>query len=373
MKVRTIAAFLISAVISLQGHAESLTLKKDSPEVYVVKQGDTLWDISGMYLDKPWRWPELWKKNRQIKNPHWIYPGDKLRLIWVSGHPYLEVEGGASSLSSSNQIGKKVIRLSPKMRSDEFIKPVPIVSYQEIAPYLRADAMIDSHTNIDQVPYVLGENSDQSTVMFEGQELHVKGKLESGKSYGVYRVGDVYKDPDTKEELARPLELVGTLTADGNYDQDLSKGILSTTYNAIFQGDRVMPLLEDSAINAYFEPKSGHLSAGGKVIDSPQKSTYVGRYDTVIVNKGSREQLHPGDVFDIVRPGAEVVDRGVNKVEYTDINTTAQRDAKTGSTHLQSDAVGELMIVKVYEKTSLAIILKSSAMVTAGYEIRDPQ
>ena len=368
MKVRTMAAFLISAMISFQSYADTLTLKKGYPEVYVVKKGDTLWDISGVYLNKPWRWPELWKMNRQIKNPHWIYPGDRLRLVWVNGHPYLEVEGGLS-----NQMGKRVIKLSPKMRTDEFIKPVSVVEYDEIAPYLRADAVIDSKTDLNKVPYVLGENSEQSTVMYEGQELHVKGQLEPGKSYGVYRVGDVYKDPDTKEDLGRPMELLGTITAAETYDGDITTGELSSTYNAIYQGDRVMPLLDDSAINAYFEPKPGHLNSPAKVLGSPQKSTYVGRYDTVIISKGQRENLQPGDVFDIVRPGAEVVDRGVNDVAYTDIVPTTQRQAKSGSTHLKSDAVGQIMVVKVYDKTSLAIVMKSKAMVTAGYGIRDPQ
>lgn len=103
----------MSALLAFSVNADTLTLRKDHPERYVVQKGDTLWDISGRFLTKPWLWPKLWNMNRQIKDPHWIYPGDRLRLTWVNGQPRLVLE------QSDFRDGKKVIRLSPKMRVEE--------------------------------------------------------------------------------------------------------------------------------------------------------------------------------------------------------------------------------------------------------------
>ena len=75
-------------------------LRNNVPDVYIVKKGDTLWDISGVFLENPWSWPQLWEKNSYIKNPHLIYPGDRLHLIWVNGQPKLSL--------------KKHVKLSPK-------------------------------------------------------------------------------------------------------------------------------------------------------------------------------------------------------------------------------------------------------------------
>ena len=78
-------------------------LKQQHPDRYIVKKGDTLWDIAGMFLNKPWLWPEIWQINPQVANPHLIYPGDELELIYLDGKPRLRMKAG-------------VLRLSPRVR-----------------------------------------------------------------------------------------------------------------------------------------------------------------------------------------------------------------------------------------------------------------
>ena len=365
MKLRSVTVLLLSALLAFGSNAETLTLKKDYPKQYIVKKGDTLWDISGRFLTKPWLWPRLWNMNRHIKDPHWIYPGDIIHLTWVNGQPRLSLERGGMA-------GKKIIKLSPRIRTEEQVKPIPTVQYDELAPFLRADVVVDPEYDLKSAPYVLGENDAQSLVMSQGQNIHVRGQLKDGMRYGVYHVGDTYKDKTTKEILGRSLELLGIVEPVSSYDGDISEATVVTSYNGIHQGDLVLPLLAENSVDAFFSPEPGELSQPGSIIDVPEKTTYVGRFDTVIINKGQRENLKPGDVFAIVRPGAEVVDHGPDNVNYKDRVGMGEKAMDKLKTQLHGDHIGEVMVVKVYSKTSLAIVMNSRALVHTGYVIENP-
>lgn len=366
MKPRYISLFLLSALFAFQAGADTLSLRKDHPDKYIVKKGDTLWDISGRFLTKPWLWPRLWNMNKQIKDPHWIYPGDRLRLTWVKGQPRLVLE------HSDIREGKRFVKLTPKVRIEEKQGPVSTVELSEISQFLRADMVVDMNVDIDHAPYVLGENDDTSIYMSQGQTIHVRGKPDLNTRYGVYHVGNIYKDEQTGEELGRQLELVGVLQPKELYNNDITAAEVVSGFSEIRRGDRLLPMLSESSIDAFFIPQAGNLSAPAHVIDIPMKSTYVGKYDTVIIDKGSRENLKPGDVFGIVRPGAEVVDNGPDKITYEQDGTAGDKLMNKQKTTLRADHIGEVMIIKVYQKTSLAIVMNSRDMVRAGYVVENP-
>ncbi|WP_316672413.1 LysM peptidoglycan-binding domain-containing protein [uncultured Tolumonas sp.] len=366
MKLRYISLFLVSALFAFQASADTLSLRKDHPDKYIVKKGDTLWDISGRFLTKPWLWPRLWDMNKQIKNPHWIYPGDRLRLKWVNGQPKLVLE------QSDAREGKHHIKLAPKVRIEENQSPVSTVELSEISQFLRADMVADMNTDLEHVPYVLGENNDTSIFMSKGQTIHVRGKPDLNTNYGVYRVGNTYKDDQTGEELGRQLELVGVVQPKAIGDNNISAVDVVSSFSEIRRGDRLLPMLSESSIDAFFIPEPGNLTKPAHIIDIPMKSTYVGKYDTVIIDKGARENLKPGDVFGIVRPGAEVVDNGPDHVSYQQDSSIGQKLMNKQSTVLSADHIGEVMVIKVYQKTSLAIVMNSRDMVRAGYAVENP-
>src|SRR6476469_10212048 len=91
--LRTVVAV---ALLTVTAYAAAVEVRGDHPDTYVVKRGDTLWDIAGRFLQKPWLWPEIWQANPQVKNPHLIYPGDVLSLHYVNGQPRIDVatDGG---------------------------------------------------------------------------------------------------------------------------------------------------------------------------------------------------------------------------------------------------------------------------------------
>ena len=136
---------LACAVLALQAMAaDPVALRSDHPDEYVVKRGDTLWDISGRFLEKPWLWPEIWQVNPQIANPHLIYPGDRLSLIYVDGRPWLALNRGVGG----------VVKLSPEVRSSALDNAIPAIPLEEINAFLTRSRIVGS-TELDEAPYVL--------------------------------------------------------------------------------------------------------------------------------------------------------------------------------------------------------------------------
>ena len=104
----SVPAGLVSALVGQSGAANGVALNPSHPDRYVVKRGDTLWDISALFLKDPWYWPEIWRVNPQVENPHLIYPGDVLVLVYIDGKPQLRLERAGGDE-----------RLSPQIRSQD--------------------------------------------------------------------------------------------------------------------------------------------------------------------------------------------------------------------------------------------------------------
>ncbi|GAA4494984.1 LysM peptidoglycan-binding domain-containing protein [Pseudaeromonas paramecii] len=349
---------MCGALLSFVAAAQTLALKENHPQTYVVKKGDTLWDISAHFLKSPWLWPRLWQANPQVKNPHLIYPGDLLTLIWVDGEPRL--------------VRKPTIKLSPTMRVEPKASPIPVLSFDEIGPFLTSNHVFEADVDLDKLPYVLGEN-ENSIAMQEGQTLFVRGALQPGVSYAIYRPGELYKDRVTKEALGREALLSGLGVAQQAYAEDRSVLTVTRSYREIRQGDRLIPVPSQESLNAYFSPQPGTLhNEQAYVVDTPYKVTSVGKFDVVLINRGARDQVQPGDVFSVLRPGAKVVDSGANDVSYREYGSAGDKLFASDSEVLPNDRVGEVMVIKVYDKLSMAFVMNSQNMVRKGYALANP-
>jgi len=91
--IKKIFHLILVMMLATTAMAQDVPVRPDHPDEYIVVKGDTLWDISGMFLEKPWQWPAIWQANPQIENPHLIYPGDRLSLVYIDGQPRLVVNG----------------------------------------------------------------------------------------------------------------------------------------------------------------------------------------------------------------------------------------------------------------------------------------
>src|SRR5210317_306970 len=122
--MKKIFHLILVAMLAGSAMAQDVSVRADHPDEYVVVKGDTLWDISGKFLEQPWQWPAIWHANPQIENPHLIYPGDRISLVYIDGQPRLVVNGG-----------KQTKRLSPGIRKEPR-EPIPPIEWAAIEKFV---------------------------------------------------------------------------------------------------------------------------------------------------------------------------------------------------------------------------------------------
>ncbi|WP_348665801.1 LysM peptidoglycan-binding domain-containing protein, partial [Acinetobacter venetianus] len=167
------------------------SVKAGAPNVYVVKKGDTLWDISGKFLSKPWRWPEIWASNKHVKNPHWIYPGDKLLLCSLNGKPLIGKDEGDGCDGIIRRYSGNTSNLRPQVRIEALNNSVPVIPLAHIQQWLERTSVLPAEA-IANTPYILG-TADNRVLAGKGQSVYVRGQgLENGQRYGVFREGQPY-------------------------------------------------------------------------------------------------------------------------------------------------------------------------------------
>ncbi|WP_157953645.1 LysM peptidoglycan-binding domain-containing protein [Zobellella maritima] len=356
MKLRRILLVGLLAGCSLSLQAEPLALKDGHPGSYRVKKGDTLWDISAHFLRSPWLWPRLWQANPQVANPHLIYPGDILTLIWVDGQPRLVRE----------QEAVNTVRLSPRVRVEPAI---PTISFASIASFTDSQHMVAPST-LDGMPYVLGDE-DGRNMMVPGRQLYVRGTLKEGELYAVYRPADLVLDKYSGEPLGQKAALVGTLTAVAQLDNQTAIADISSLKRDMRQGDKVLPLSSQESIAVFYYPRPGPNLAHSHVVTMGREDSTAGKNSVIFINKGRRDGIRSGDLYSILEPGSDVYDKGgapSNAPVYSDAASLYQRLVAEPE-RLPAKAIGRLMVFKVYDKLSAALVLDSEDMIRIGYPI----
>ncbi len=375
--MRALIRFMTLALIISSLHvtsliADTLAIRKDAPAEYVVKKGDTLWDISSLYLDDPWLWPKLWKLNPQINNPHLIYPGDHLKLVYqADGTPTLVV-------------GKRAFKMSPQKRiaykKDE---PIPLIPLSSIKSYLSYELALDEDT-MESLPYVLGTDRTVKRAL-PGDLIYIKGDLKAEQKFAIYRKGKAYIDIDTEDLLGYEAVLVAI--ADLVNSGDPKEGIPGKlTINSVKQevkaGDVIMPIREGQDLPAFFKMTENKKELNATIISTPSDLAGVSKYDVVVINKGQDDEINTGDLLTVMRKSPTVVDQGLGP-KYQEDATRYEKfvgkvknllggDSHKGIYDMPFEEVGQVMVFKVYEKVSYGIITKNNSPVYVGDKINTP-
>lgn len=359
--------------------ADILAIKPDAPKSYTVKQGDTLWDISGLYLQQPWLWPQLWKLNPQVENPHLIYPGDVLSLSYdKDGRPVLSVNGSAIKVSPTDPVtepGQGIRKLSPQVRKSlKNVKAVTTLPLMMIRAFLTYEQSLSAE-QIDGLPYVLGAD-DHVKNASQGHVLYVRGQLQQDAAYGIYRKGKAYIDPQTEEVLGYETILVGTARAFRSGGVEVSAPASVAVLDVkqeIRQGDRLIPAADGQSLPAFFTMRKPEQPLTGAIIDTTSDLREFSSWDIVVLNKGLQDGIKAGYMFGISRQSPTVVDSSRGPVYMSDASKYQKIMGGLDGDRIEmpKEQIGELMVFKVAERTSFAIVTGTKKPIRVGDSIGD--
>ncbi len=333
-----------------------IPLSADAPDQYVVKPGDTLWDISKVYLRDPWYWPEIWYLNPQVANPHLIYPGDVLKLIYVDGQPRLTVAERA-------QGGDGTKRLSPQVRREPLSRAITSIPYDVIAGFAGRPVLLDKE-QVAEAPYVVALR-DGRMIGAAGNEIYARGigDAEPEARFNVIHVDQKLRDPDTNDVLGYTGMFVGSgaVATAG----DPAKLVLTNSTREALQGDKLFP--ETAEVNADFVPHAPATDVDATII-AVQDMTVMGQYQLVALNRGSDAGLEPGHVLRVDQRGAVVRDK------YKKGGLAAQSGVLGGGSKVQlpDEAIGQLMVFNTTPKMSYALVMEATREIRQGDFARNP-
>ncbi len=328
MKILTIITLTIALLIGMLSF-QAAELRDGHPDIYIVKKGDTLWDISAIFLEKPWLWPEIWHVNPEIDNPHLIFPGDELRLVYMDGKPRI--------IRSSD------MKLSPKIRVLSEGDAIPTIPLDAIRPFLYTPRIL-SDDEIDNAPYILAADA-QRLIFGQGHKVYFRGiKDDSRTAFSLFRKGDPYIDPVTQEVLG--IEAIHLGSGKKIRAGDPATMMIDESVQEIMAGDRALPY-DDYIFPPVFMLRAPETDINAYIISVYGGVTQIGTYNVVILNKGEREGLEVGHVLTVMQSGRMVEDGFANP------------DSEESVT-LPSEQAGELLVFRTFEKTSLGIIMRAT-------------
>jgi hypothetical protein len=338
----------------------SVPLAPDAPSTYVVQRGDTLWDISGRFLTQPWYWPEIWYVNPEIKNPHLIYPGDTLRLVYgADGRPQIRVERG------------NAVVLSPQVRTQPLSQAIPAIPYEIVAAFMSKPSVL-TREDAERLPYVVATREGKM-IGGMGDTIYGRGVDGApGTRYNVVHLGDKLKDPDDGDFLGYQGIYAGMArvdragTGDRRDDSALAKLTLVESARETLQGDRLV--VENLEVPLDFVPHAPSQPVDGEIMSVVDGVSTIGQYQVVVINRGKRHGLEPGHVLQVWQSGAVTRDYGPSKKSWT-----RQVFRPFGNkVQLPSEKAGLFMVFRVYDRLSYGLVVSADTVLGVGDRVKAP-
>ncbi|MEM9530820.1 MAG: LysM peptidoglycan-binding domain-containing protein [Pseudomonadota bacterium] len=372
------------------GALAQVELRDDHPDRYVVVRGDTLWDISERFLRKPWLWPEIWQVNPQIENPHLIYPGDEINLVYVDGQPRLSLN--------------RARKLSPYPRRTSLREAIQPINLNDIRQYLDKRTILDA-AELEGLPYVVAMEESYLAAA-AGHSIYVRDLPDAqvGETYAVVRPTVEFREvPETwpydKSESFRPeardweypaehsisdyiarfwtqkvvsgkykntrilgYEVLQTATAEVVATGDPNTLLITSSDLEVLPGDLVIPTFTANYDLEYFPHSPEGVPENTQVIALSNALFGVGPNEVVAINKGWEDGIQHGDVFSTYRPGQRMRD----EIRYPqdDVKTFFSKERrKKANVTLPDEYTSHVMVFKAHERVSYALVMRGQKAV----------
>jgi len=370
LRFRTVVA---AAMLTVAAYATAVEVNGGHPDTYVVRKGDTLWDIAGRFLQKPWLWPEIWQANPQIANPHLIYPGDVLSLAYLDR-----------------------VTAEPGPRTEAPVTGVPL---SEVEPFLKQLSVVDS---IDQLPYVVGLEGNRLRAT-SGQAAYVRlADAQVGQRWAVVRPTVRYGQPKPTEDLTANGDVtpgsgnlwkayntpnhrrgvlgyelaqvgLGTITQVAGGKTEASTLMLDANGDGreVRAGDRLVPV-EAQPYDLQFFPHVPAASLEGldvRVLAVADMFNAGGPRDVIAISAGRSQGVDNGTVFSLWRQGSHVAHR----MKYP--NSSRMDDSPStgaGRVSLPDEYAAHAMVFRTFDNVSYALVMQGVKPVNVGYSVQHP-
>lgn len=343
------------------------TLQPDYPARYTVAKGDTLWGIATRFLKDPWRWPELWQNNPQVANPHLIYPGDVLTLIYVDGMPTLQVARVTEAPPRERVVAPDLppelaiqqlpegfrpegrvetkpyptVKLSPQVHIEPLQRAVAPVRLDIIRQFLNKPVVLD-RDEVNNLPYIFA-NADEHLIAGAGQKVYARGIVpqKAVHDYTIVRRGRTYTNPKDEDDI---LGYEAIYVGDAELVElgDPSTVLLTRTIREVLFKDHLRPGKIDE-VDYNFIPHAPIDEVSGQIIHVVDGVTQIGQYNVVVIDRGRQTGIEPGHVLAIYQKGGELRDRvSGDDVVVPDIRA------------------GVMVVFRVFDQVSYALVMDAT-------------
>jgi len=316
------------------------------PDTYVVQRGDTLWDIASTFLRDPWYWPEIWQINPQVENPHLIFPGDILSLVFLDdGSPAIRLERGPGGTE----------RLSPRVRSEPIEDAIPTVPFETLRAFLSRPAVIDPN-DMDRLPYLFAH--PEGLLGSAGRDVYVRGTdAPAGTVFNIVHPGDALVDPDSGDVIGYQGLYVGQgrVRAGG----DPATVLITESAREATIGDYLIP--EEGINPVNFFPQAPGAPIDGQIISVLDGVSLIGQYQVIVINRGANHGVAPGHVLSVYQTGEWVRDDLSKRRFFAD------------KVRLPDQFAGTTMVFRVFDRLSYALVMEAEREFRVLDSIRNPR
>ncbi|MFQ5581328.1 MAG: LysM peptidoglycan-binding domain-containing protein [Mariprofundaceae bacterium] len=346
MKLQHITAIILAIFMfsmPVQIHADTLDmpsavsendLRPNLPQPYIVKKGDTLWDIANYFFRDPEKWLRIWERNLYISNPDLIYPGNE---IWFDIKK--QKKGGLTKVRPQPQIIVK-----PAERLEAEIDPSRLLTALKRQDFIQPG-------DVQGVGYIL-DSEDERINYGANNRLYLKLDVpaDEGDVFDIFRTGDPVREPKTGKVVGVLVNHLGQIEVTSK-SGDIHRGVVLNAFEEISRGDRLKPAKD---IDTRITPSYPGGEMLGQVMYIRNDAAAAGQNQIIGVNLGLSDGMQAGTALSIHRAGRLVPD-----------------SIAGGSVRLPEEKIGELLILVPQKDASIALITKSTNPINIGDSVRN--